>query len=64
MTPRRLVGVILVIVGAGIAYTGYEMSQTVSNQLASAFSESPSENVAARYVLGAVSAAVGLFLAK
>lgn len=64
MEPRRLVGIVLVIIGAAIAYTGYEMSQTVGNQIASAFSETPSENVTLRYALGAISAAVGVFLAK
>ena len=64
MGTNRIIGIVLIVVGLGIAYTGYDMSQSVGNQLGSALSGSPTDNVMIRYVAGAVSAAVGVFLAK
>jgi hypothetical protein len=64
MGTNRIIGIVLIIVGLGIAYTGYGMSQGVGNQLGSALSGSPADSVMIRYVAGAVSAAVGVFLAK
>lgn len=64
MTPRRLGGLVLVIVGAGLAWSGYELSQTMGNQIGQAFGGSASDGVVMRYVGGAVCAAVGVFLAR
>jgi len=64
MEPKRIGGIVLIVIGAIIAYTGYEMSGTVGSQIESAFSGSPTDSVMLRYVLGAVSAGVGAFLAK
>ena len=64
MGTNRIIGIVLIIVGLGIAYTGYGMSQSMGNQLGSALSGSPTDSVMIRYVAGAVSAAVGVFLAK
>ena len=64
MGPKRIGGIVLIAIGLGIAYTGYEMSNTVGNQLGSAFKGSPTDNVMLRYVLGAVSGGGGAFLAK
>jgi hypothetical protein len=60
MGTTRIIGIVLIVVGAGIAYSGYDLSQTVGNQIGSAFSGSPSDNVMIRYVAGAASAAVSL----
>ncbi len=64
MGTTRIIGIILVIVGVGLAYSGYAMSQSIGNQIGSALSGSPSDSVMLRYVAGAASAAVGVFLAK
>ena len=64
MGTKKIIGIILVIVGVGLVYSGYAMSQSVGNQIGSAFSGSPSDNVMLRYVAGVASAAVGAFLAK
>jgi hypothetical protein len=62
--PRKIGGILLIVVGLGIAYTGYTMSQSLGNQLGEALSGSPADNVMLRYVAGAACAAVGVFLAK
>jgi hypothetical protein len=64
MGPKRIGGIVLIVVGVGIAYSGYELSSSVGNQLGSAIKGSPTDSVMLRYVLGAVSAGVGAFLAK
>ena len=64
MEPKRILGIVLIVIGLGIAYTGYDLSNTLGNQLGSALSGSPTDSVMLRYVLGAASAGVGGFLAK
>jgi hypothetical protein len=64
MGPRKIGGIILVIIGLGVIYTGYEMSGSIGNQLGSALSGSPSDSVMLRYVVGAVCVLGGGFLAK
>ena len=62
--PRRIGGLVLVIIGAGLCWSGYELSQTVGNQIGQAFSGSNSDEVVMRYVAGAACAAVGGYLAR
>ncbi len=64
MEPKKIGGIVLVIIGLGIAYSGYEMSGTIGNQLGSALRGSPSDSVMLRYVIGAACAVGGGFLAK
>jgi hypothetical protein len=64
MNPRRLGGMVLIVVGIGIAYTGYQLSNSLGNQLHSAFQGSPTDSVTLRYVLGAASVGVGAILAR
>jgi hypothetical protein len=61
---KKIVGIVLVVVGLGIAYTGYEMSGTLGNQLNQAIQGSPTDSVTLRYVAGAICVAVGGFLFK
>jgi hypothetical protein len=64
MEPKRIGGIVLIVIGLAIAYSGYELSNSVGNQLGSALKGSPTDSVMLRYVLAAVSAGVGAFLAK
>lgn len=63
MKTNKIVGIILVVVGAGLAFWGYRMSGSVGSQLSQAFSGSPGDKVMAFYIGGAVCLVVGLFLA-
>lgn len=58
----KAIGVILVIVGIGLAYWGYQISGSFGSQLRHAFSGSHSDEVMIRYISGAASSAAGLFL--
>ena len=59
---KRIIGLVLVVLGAGLAFWGYRMSGSIGSQLSKAFSGSPGDKVMACYIGGAVSFVVGLFL--
>lgn len=58
----KLLGIALIVLGAGLGYWGYEMSQAVGSQVSEAFTGSASDAVMQRYIGGAVSLAVGIYL--
>ena len=64
MNPKRIGGLVLILAGIGVAYTGYQMSQSVGNQLSATFSGSPTDSVMIRYIGGAILAAIGGVLAR
>jgi hypothetical protein len=64
MAPQRIGGIVLIVIGLIVAYTGYEMSGSVGNQLGEAISGSPSDSVMLRYVMAAACVGGGAFLAK
>ncbi len=59
----RLVGFVLIALGAVLLYLGYAASQSVGAQLGKAFTGSLSNQALMYYAGGAVCAAVGVFLA-
>lgn len=64
MDIRKIAGLVLVVAGLGIVYTGYQISGTLGNQIGEALKGSPTDSVTLRYVTGAVFVAAGAFLAK
>lgn len=58
----KLVGIVLMVVGAGLGYWGYEMSGSVGSQFSQAFTGADTDAVMMRYIAGAASFAAGLFL--
>lgn len=61
MGVNKIIGLALVVLGAGLIYWGYDISGSIGSQMTDAFSGSDNE-VIYRYIGGGVSAAVGLFL--
>lgn len=61
--PNKVIGLVLVIVGIGLLYWGYNESQSISSQVSEAFSGSPQDNVMYKYIGGAVALVVGIYLA-
>ena len=59
----KIIGVALVVLGLGLAYWGYQLSDSVESQLTEAFTGSDTDRVMTFYIGGAVSFVVGLFLA-
>ena len=62
MPTKKIAGIVLLVLGAGLAYWGYRLSGGLGSQLNQAFSGSPTDKVMMFYIGGAVSFAVGLFL--
>jgi len=62
MATKKIIGIVLALVGVGLAFWGYRLSGGFGAQLNQAFSGSPTDKVMAFYIGGAVSLAVGLFL--
>ncbi|TLM63042.1 MAG: DUF3185 family protein [Deltaproteobacteria bacterium] len=61
-TLAKILGLVLLVGGAGLAFWGYQMSQSVVAQFSRAMTGALPDAVMYRYIGGAVAAAVGLFL--
>lgn len=59
---NKLLGIVLLIVGVGLAWWGYDMSQSVGNQLSETFANSTKKEVVFAYIGAAVCIGAGLFL--
>ena len=62
MAQKKIVGIVLTVLGIGLAVWGYRLSGGFGSRVAQAFSGSPTDQVMMFYIGGAVSLAVGLFL--
>jgi len=62
----KVIGIALIVIGAGLIYWGYQMSDSIASRLTESFSGSMPEEVMIRYIAGAVGVVVGgyLFLRK
>lgn len=60
--PTKVIGLALIVLGAGLAIWGYQLSDSVTAQLTETLSGSMPDEVMVRYIGGAVSLVVGLFL--
>lgn len=58
----KIIGVALVVLGLGLAYWGYQLSDSVESQITHAFTGSDTDKVMSFYIGGAVSFVVGLLL--
>jgi Protein of unknown function (DUF3185) len=58
----KIVAIVLVVLGIGLAFWGYRLSGGVGAQLSEAVTGSPTDRIMAFYIGGAASLAVGLFL--
>jgi hypothetical protein len=59
----RAIGLALIVVGVGLAYWGFEISETLTSQLTAKLSGSTPDEVMYRYIGGAACGVAGLFLA-
>ena len=62
-TIVRSIGLAMLVAGIGLGYWGYEMSGSFEAQLTKTVSGSMPDEVMFRYIGGAVSGVVGVFLA-
>ena len=58
----KIISIILMVIGAGLAYWAYQMSGAISSQFSQALTGSASDGVIARYIAGAVCFVSGLYI--
>lgn len=56
----KYIGVVLLVVGLGLGFWGYQISGSVSSQLSETFTGSPTDKVMWLYIGGAASFVLGL----
>lgn len=59
---KRLIGIALIVGGAGLLYWGYQKSEGFESQLTSTITGAQPDNVMMMYIAGAVCLAIGAFL--
>jgi hypothetical protein len=62
MQTNKIIGLVLLIAGLGLAFWGWEMSEGFGSALSSRLSGGMSDEVMYRYVGGGILAAVGTLL--
>lgn len=58
----NVIGLALLVVGIGLAFWGYQMSDSVGSRLNEAFTGAVTDAVMVRYIGGAAGIVVGLYL--
>ncbi|AMV71265.1 hypothetical protein JCM30471_31040 [Desulfuromonas carbonis] len=61
-TVSKALGLALLVIGIGLAYWGHQISGSLASQVSVKLTGAMPNEVMYRYIGGAVSAAVGLFL--
>ena len=61
-STKKLLGIVLLLAGAGLLYMGYQESQTLGAELHNAVAGEKTDKEMQYYIGGGVSAVVGLFL--
>ncbi len=64
MKTTQIIGIVLFIVAAVVAYMGYSESQGIASSLSSTFNGQPSDNVMLKYLLSGVATVAAIVLLK
>ncbi len=62
MANNKIIAIVLMVVGAGLIYWGFTMSESVGSQLSKSVTGSFSDEIMWRYIGGAASLVAGIFL--
>lgn len=62
LSAMKIIGIVLVVIGLGLALWGYRLSGNVESQISQVFTGSATDKVMTFYISGAASFVVGLFL--
>ena len=57
-----VIGIALMVIGAGLAYWGYQQSGSIGSHITQTFTGSPTDKVMMQYIAGAASFFVGIYL--
>ena len=58
----KIIAIVLVVLGCGLAIWGYQLSSSVGSQLTQAVTGSDTDKVMSLYIAGAISFIVGSYL--
>lgn len=58
----RIAGIVLTVVGAAVVFWAWQDAQSIGNEITSAVSGSPTDDVTFRYIGGGVALVVGLYI--
>ena len=61
-SSMKIVGIVLVVLGIGLAIWGYQLSGSVGSKITQAVTGSDTDKVMTFYIAGAVSIVVGIYL--
>lgn len=61
-SSTKIISIILMVIGAGLALRGYQLSGSVGSQITQAVTGSDTDKVMTFYIAGAVSFIVGIYL--
>jgi hypothetical protein len=61
-TTMKIIGIVLLVIGLGLAIWGYQLSGSVGSQITQAVTGSDTDKVMTFYISGAVSFFVGIYL--
>jgi len=62
VTTTKIIGIALVVIGIGLAYWGYQLSDSVGSQITQAVTGSDTDKVMTFYISAAVSFVIGIYL--
>ena len=62
VSTMKILGLVLMVVGAGFAIWGYQLSGSVGSQITQAVTGSDTDRVMSYYIVGAASFVVGIYL--
>lgn len=62
MQNNKIIGIILLVAGAGLAFWGYQLSGSVGSQLSKTLTGSFTDKVMILYISGAASFVVGAYM--
>lgn len=58
----KIIGIVLVVLGIGLALWGHQLSGSIESQITQAFTGSDTDKVMTFYITGAISFIVGIYL--
>lgn len=61
-TTNKIIGIVLAVIGIGLAIWAYQLSDSVGSQITQAVTGSDTDKVMTYYIVGAVSFIVGIFI--
>ncbi len=61
-STTKIISIVLIVTGIGLAYWGYQQSGSYTSQLTQAFTGAYTDKVMTLYIAGAASFFVGLYL--